>query len=53
MRRVGYVTCMGKRGGAYRVLVGKPEEKKPFEDPGVYGRIIFKWIFRTWGHVLD
>jgi hypothetical protein len=30
---------MGERRGAYRVLVGKPEE-----DPGVVGRIILKWI---------
>jgi len=44
---------MGKRRGAYRILVGKPEEKKPLEDPGVYGWIIFKRIFRTWGHGLD
>jgi hypothetical protein len=44
---------MGQRKGAYMILVGKPEEKKPLEHPGVYGRIIFKWIFRTWGHRLD
>ena len=52
-RMVGYVTCMGKRIGTYRVLVGKPEEKRPLEHPGVYGRIIFKCIFRTWWHGLD
>jgi hypothetical protein len=44
---------MGKRIGAYRVLMRKAEEKKPLEHPGVYGRIIFKGIFRTWGHGLD
>ena len=27
------MTCMGDRGGAYRVLVGKPEGKKPFGRP--------------------
>jgi hypothetical protein len=42
MRWVGYVACMGKKSGAYRALVGKPEEKRPLEDPGVYERIIFK-----------
>jgi hypothetical protein len=42
MKRVGYVACMGKKRGAYRVLVGKPEEKRPLEDPGVYRRIMFQ-----------
>jgi len=32
----------------HRVLVGKPEGKNHLEDPGVDGRIIIKWIFRTW-----
>jgi hypothetical protein len=36
---------MGERRGAYRVLVGKPERENHFEDTGVNGRIIFKWIF--------
>jgi hypothetical protein len=29
MRWAGYVACMGERRGVYRVLVGKPERKKP------------------------
>jgi len=34
---------MGGRSGAYRVLVGKPEGKRPLrEDPGVDGRIILR-----------
>jgi hypothetical protein len=36
---------MGERRGAYRVLVGKTERKRPL---GIYrrdGRIILKWIF--------
>ena len=34
----------GKRKVAYRVLVAKPEGKRPFGGP----RIILKWIFRKW-----
>ena len=33
MRWAGYVTCMGERRGVYRVLVGKPEGKRPFGRP--------------------
>ena len=29
MRGTGHVACMGKRRGAHRVLVGKPEGKRP------------------------
>jgi hypothetical protein len=29
---------MGERRGAYRVLVGKSERKRPLENPGVDGR---------------
>jgi hypothetical protein len=31
-----------------QVLVGKPEGKNHFEDPGVDRRIILRWIFRKW-----
>jgi len=30
----------------HRVLVGKPEGKRPLERPNVDGRIILRWIFR-------
>ena len=30
----------------YRVLVGKPEGKNHWGDPGVDGRRILRWIFR-------
>jgi hypothetical protein len=40
---------MVKRRGVYRVLVGKPERKDHFEDPGVDGRIILRWVFQKWG----
>jgi hypothetical protein len=37
---------MGERRGVYRVLVGKPEGKRPLGDPVVDGRIILRWMFR-------
>jgi len=39
------------RRGAYRVLLGKPEGKRPFGRPRLSGRIILRWIFRKldWG----
>ena len=33
MRWVGHVACMGESIGVYRVLVGKPEGKKPLGRP--------------------
>jgi hypothetical protein len=33
----------------YRVLVGKPERKRPLGRPDVDGRIILRWIFRKLG----
>jgi hypothetical protein len=36
--------CMGERRGAYRVLVGKPEGRRPLDDPGIDERIILKWM---------
>jgi hypothetical protein len=42
MRWVGYVARMGKRTGVYRVLVGKPKEKRHLEEAGVDRIIILK-----------
>jgi hypothetical protein len=33
MRRVGHVACMGKKRGAYRILVGRPEGRRPLGRP--------------------
>jgi hypothetical protein len=33
VRWAGHVARMGERRGAYRALVGKPEEKRPLERP--------------------
>jgi len=48
MRWAGHVAHMGEERGAYRVLLGKPEEKRHWVDPGVDGWIILGWIFRRW-----
>ena len=31
LRWAGQITCMGERRGAYRVLVGKPEGRRPLD----------------------
>jgi hypothetical protein len=38
MRWAGHVSRMGEKRNAYRILVGKPEGKRPL------GRPILKWI---------
>jgi hypothetical protein len=40
-------TCgtYGGEGDAYRVLMGKPEGRRPLGRPGEDERIILKWIF--------
>jgi hypothetical protein len=49
MRWVGHVARMGKKRGAYRILVGRPEGKRPL------GRFRCRWednikmIFKKWG----
>ena len=48
MRWAGHVARMGEERGVYRVLVGKPERKKPLGDLGVDGWIILGWISRRW-----
>jgi hypothetical protein len=37
---------MGDKRGTSKVLVGKPEGKSHFGDPGIDGRKILRWIFR-------
>jgi hypothetical protein len=46
MRWAEHAARMGKRRDVYRVSVAKPEGKSHFEDPGVDGKIILRWLFR-------
>ena len=52
MRWAGHVACMGEGRGVHRVLVGKPEGKRPLGRPDVDGRVILRWIFRKWEGVV-
>jgi len=52
-KMVGHVARMGERRGVYRVLVGKPEGKRPLGDSSVDRKIILKWIFRKWDVGMD
>jgi hypothetical protein len=45
MRWAGHVTRMGETRNAYRILVGKPEGKRPLGRQDVGGWTILKWIF--------
>jgi hypothetical protein len=45
MRWAGHVARMGKKMNVYRLLVGKPEEKRHVEDQDVGGEITLKWTF--------
>jgi hypothetical protein len=37
-----------KRRGVYRLLVGKPEERRPLGRTRRMERIILKWILQKW-----
>jgi hypothetical protein len=38
----------GGRRGASRVWWGDLRVRNPFEDLGINGRIVLKWIFKVW-----
>jgi len=48
MRWVGHLGHIKDKRCAYRVSLGKREERDHFDDLGVDGRIILKWIFKKW-----
>jgi hypothetical protein len=39
---------MGEERGAYRILVGRPEGRRPLGRPRRRWRIILRWIFGKW-----
>ena len=43
---------MGEGRVVHRVLVGKPEGKRPLGRPDVDGRIMLRLIFRKWEGVV-
>jgi hypothetical protein len=55
MRWAGHVTRMGDRRGAYRILVGRPEGKRPLGRPMRIwkGTITINIQEVGWGHGLD
>jgi hypothetical protein len=46
MRWAGNLARMEEGRGVYKVLVGKPEGKRPMGRQGVDERIRLRWIFR-------
>ena len=52
MRWAGHVARMGQVRGVHRVLVGKPEGKRPLERPRSRWGIILRRILRKWEGVV-
>jgi hypothetical protein len=48
MRWAGHVARMGEKRDVYRILVGRPEGRRPLGRPTWSGRIILKCIFKKW-----
>jgi hypothetical protein len=44
MNWAGHVAWLGEIRNAYKILVGKPEGRRPLRRPSVDGRVILKWI---------
>jgi hypothetical protein len=55
LRRAGHIARMGERRGAYRVLVGKTEGRRPLGRPRRRWEDNIKMDLREvgWGHGLD
>jgi hypothetical protein len=52
IRWAGHVARMGEESGVHRVLVGKPEGKRPLGRPRRRWGIILRWIFSKWEWVV-
>jgi len=48
MRWAGHVAHMGEERGVYRVLVGKPEGRRPLGRPRLLGWISRRWDVGIW-----
>ena len=44
----GFGRNMGESRGVYRIWWGILRERDYFEDQGVDGKILLRWIFRKW-----
>jgi len=44
----GSCSAYGERRGVYRILVEKPEGKRPLGRPKRKWVILLRWIFRNW-----
>jgi hypothetical protein len=44
----GACGAYGEERGVHRVLVGKPEGKRPLGRPDIVGWIILIWMFSKW-----
>jgi hypothetical protein len=55
MRWTGHVACMGEMRGAYRILVGGPEGRRPLGSPRCRWKDNIKMDLQEvgWGHGLD
>ena len=42
----------GDERGVHKVMVGKPEERRPLGDTDVDGKMILRWMFRNWKKVV-
>jgi hypothetical protein len=52
MKWAGYVARIVEKWNAYRILVGKPEGKRPLGRPRRRWMIILGWILERWDGVM-
>jgi hypothetical protein len=39
---------MGETRDAYRILMGRPDGRRPLSTPRIDAKVILKWIFKKW-----